>query len=32
MFLELLPFENFDMESLLSQKLFQLGFSNLDSC
>ena len=30
MFLELLPFENFDRENLISQKLLQLGASNLD--
>ena len=30
-FFELLPFENMDIESLISQKLLQLGASNLDS-
>ena len=30
-FLKLLPFENFDIESLVSQKVLQLGASNLHS-
>ena len=30
MFHELLPFENLDIESLVFQKLLQLGASNLD--
>ena len=30
-FVELLPFENLDIESLISQKVLQLGASNLDS-
>ena len=30
-FYELLPFENLGIESLISQKLLQLGASNLDS-
>ena len=30
-FFELLSFENLDIESLVSQKLLQLGASNLDS-
>ena len=31
LFLELLPFENLEVESLISHKLLQLGASNLDS-
>ena len=30
-FFELLPFANLDIENLISQKLLQLGASNLDS-
>ena len=30
-FIELLPFENLDIESLISQKVLQIGASNLDS-
>ena len=30
-FLELLPFEKFDIESLTSQQLLQLGASKFDS-
>ena len=30
-FFELLPFENLDIESLISQTLVQLGASNLNS-
>ena len=30
-FLELLPIPNLDIENLISQKLLQLGASNLDS-
>ena len=30
-FFELLPFSNLDIENLISQKLLQLGASNIDN-
>ena len=32
LFNDFMPFENLDIENLISQKLLELGASNLDRC